>query len=243
VLLVHGFPLDHRMWLDQIDALASRYRVIAPDLRGFGGSLGTSGTTTMDRFADDLCIVLDQLGALEPVAVCGLSMGGYVALALWQRHAVRVRALALLDTRAAPDSPEAARNRHKLADRVLAGGVGELTDAMLPKLLAPRTLESSPQVVGRVREMIDNCDPEGVAAALRGMAERPDSTSLLSEINVPTLCLVGESDAISTADEMRQMAAAISGARYVVVPNAGHLTTMENPSATNDALLGFLDAA
>ncbi len=240
VVLVHGFPLDHRMWADQIDALATRHRVIAPDLRGFGDSYGAAGTTTMDRFADDLRLILDQLRVDEPVAFCGLSMGGYVAFEFWRRHAVRVRSLVLCDTRAVPDSEEAARNRRLQADRVLATGTDDLAEQMLPKLLAPASLTGQPQTVRRIREMIAKAQPAGVAAALRGMAERPDSTGTLSQINVPTLCLVGEHDAISTAAEMRDFAAKIPNAEFVMIPECGHMTTMENPGAVNDALLTFL---
>jgi pimeloyl-ACP methyl ester carboxylesterase len=240
VLLVHGFPLDHRMWSDQIDVLSTRHRVIAPDLRGFGESYGAAGVTTMERFADDLRLVLDQLRVDEPVAFCGLSMGGYIALEFWRRHGVRVRSLALCDTRAIADSPDAARNRRLLADRILATGTDTLADEMLPKLVAPSTLANQPQTVARIREMIAKAEAPGVAAALRGMAERRDSTSTLAEINVPTMCLVGEYDAISPPDEMRDIAANISDAQFIVVPEAGHMTTMENPGAVNDALLAFL---
>lgn len=241
VLLVHGFPLDHRMWAEQIDLLATRYRVIAPDLRGFGGSYGAAGTTTMARFADDLRLVLDQIGVDEPVAFCGLSMGGYVAFEFWRRHAVRVRSLVLLDTRAAADPPEAARNRRALADRILASGTEGLAEEMLPRLLAPQSRENQPRTVERICDMIAKAEPPGVAAALRGMAERADSTDLLGEITVPTLCIVGRHDAISPPDEMRGMAAKLPSGKCVVVEGSGHMTPMENPGAVNDALLGFLE--
>jgi 3-oxoadipate enol-lactonase len=240
VLLVHGFPLDHRMWASQIDALATRHRVIAVDLRGFGETYGAAGTTTMDRFADDLRLVLDQLRVDEPVAFCGLSMGGYVAFEFWRRHSVRVRSLVLLDTRAVADTEDAARNRRLQADRILATGTDDLADQMLPKLLAPASLMGQPQTVGRIREMIQKAQPAGVAAALRGMAERPDSTGILSTIHVPTLCVVGEHDAISPAEEMRGMAAQIPNAEFALIPDSGHMSTMENPGAVNDVLLTFL---
>jgi pimeloyl-ACP methyl ester carboxylesterase len=240
VLLVHGFPLDHRMWLDQIEVLSTRHRVIAPDLRGFGQSVGARGTTTMAQFADDLLGFLDQLEVVEPVNVCALSMGGYIAWEFWRRHAVRVRTLILCDTRAAADTEEAARNRRLQADRISATGVGDLADQMLPKLLAPSTIDGQLQIVDRIRAMVAAADPSGVAAALRGMAERSDSTTLLSEINVPSLVIVGEHDAIAKADEMRGLAAAMPNAEFKLIPGAGHMAPMEDPSAVNDALLAFL---
>jgi pimeloyl-ACP methyl ester carboxylesterase len=240
VLLVHGFPLDHRMWSEQIDVLSTRHRVIAPDLRGFGGSYGAAGTSTMARFADDLRLVLDQLQVDEPVAFCGLSMGGYVAFEFWRRHGVRVGSLVLLDTRCAADTPEAARNRRLQADRILATGTDELADEMLPKLLAPASINHQPQTVQRIREMIAKAEAPGVAAALRGMAERADSTGILGEIHVPTLCIVGERDAITPPVEMQEMASKMPSAKCVVIPDVGHMTTMENPGAVTDALLAFL---
>ncbi len=240
VLLVHGFPLDHRMWAEQIDVLSTRHRVIAPDLRGFGDSYGAAGTTTMARFADDLRLILDQLRVDEPVAFCGLSMGGYIAFEFWRRHSVRVGSMVLCDTRSAADTPDATRNRRLQADRILATGTEDLADQMLPKLLAPATLSDQPKTVRRIRQMIEKAEAAGVAAALRGMAERADSTGMLSDIRVPTLCLVGEHDAISPPDEMREMAAQMPSAQLVVIPDVGHMTTMENPGAVNDALLEFL---
>jgi 3-oxoadipate enol-lactonase len=240
VLLVHGFPLDHRMWTEQIDALATRHRVIVPDLRGFGESYGAAGTTTMGRFADDLRLVLDQLRVDEPVAFCGLSMGGYIAFEFWRRHSVRVGKLVLMDTRSVADTEEAARNRRLQADRVLATGTDELAEQMLPKLVAPATINNQPQTVQRIREMIAKAEAPGVAAALRGMAERSDSTGILGEIPVSTLCIVGEHDAIASPAEMQGIADKMPNAKCVVIPEAGHMTTMENPRAVNDALLGFL---
>lgn len=240
VLLVHGFPLDHRMWLEQIEVLSTRHRVIAPDLRGFGGSLGVRGTTTMARFADDLLGVLDQLHVAEPICFCALSMGGYVGWEFWRRHAVRVRSMIMCDTRAAADSEEAARNRRLQADRISATGIGDLAEQMMPKLLAPSTIDRQRQLVDRVREMIHAADPAGVAAALRGMAERSDSTALLAEVNVPALLIVGEHDAIAKAEEMQQMAAAMPNAECRVIADAGHMAPMEDPTAVNDAMLEFL---
>ncbi len=242
VVLVHGFPLDHTMWEAQIEALAQRYRVVAPDLRGFGRSGVTDGKVTMEQFADDLAGMLDALGIGEPVVLCGLSMGGYVAWQFRRRHADRLRALVLCDTRAVADSPEAARGRLETADRVAGEGPASLVDAMLPKLLAESSRKRSPHVAESIRRVIRTADARGVAAAARGMAERPDVTSELAGIDCPTLVLVGRLDRLSTPDEMRAMAEAIPGARLTVIPDAGHMSPMENPTDFNAALLDFLEA-
>lgn len=240
VLLVHGFPLDHRMWQEQTDALATRFRVIAPDLRGFGDSRGASGTTTMFRFADDLRIVLDQLGVVEPVAVCGLSMGGYITFEFWRRFAARVGSLIFCDTKAAPDAPEAADGRRTLADRTLANGIGDLADMLIPKLLGDSTRAGRLDIVDRIRETINAADPAAVAAALRGMAERSDSRPDLPTINVPTLVIVGKEDTLTPPSDSREIADGIPGAKLVEIPAAGHMSPMEQPAAVTEALLGFL---
>jgi pimeloyl-ACP methyl ester carboxylesterase len=241
LLLVHGFPLDHTMWNAQIEALSASHRVIAPDLRGFGQS-GTAGdeVTTMPQFADDMAALLDALQIDEPVTFCGLSMGGYIAWDFLRRHRQRLAALILCDTRAAADSEEAARGRRMMAAGVLAEGVQAVPDAMLPKLLAPLTLQETPAVAESLRRTILATSPTSIAAAQRGMAEREDSTSLLGTIDLPTLVIVGEHDAISTVREMRRVADEIPGARFAVVPDAGHLSPLENPAVVSAAIEGFL---
>ncbi|MGD9720615.1 MAG: alpha/beta fold hydrolase [Pirellulales bacterium] len=240
IVLVHGFPLDHSMWDAQLDPLAEQWRVIAPDLRGFGNSSVTSGTVTMEQMADDLAALLDALDVREPVVLVGLSMGGYVAFQFWRKYAARLRALVLCDTRAIADTPEGAEGRHKLAQRVLTEGTVVAADAMLPKLFGPQTPARDPQAIPAVRQSILRNPPEGMAAALRGMAARPNVTAQLPQIALPTLVLVGQDDAISTVDEMRGIAQAIAGSEFVVIPRSGHMTPVENPAAFNEAIEQFL---
>jgi 3-oxoadipate enol-lactonase len=246
LLFVHGFPFDHTMWTAQTDVLSSQCRAIAPDLRGFGRSrqIGpvpfSASCVTMELFADDLAAMLDALGVNEPIVFCGLSMGGYIALQFWRKYADRLRALVLCDTRAAADTPEGAAARHAVADRVLAEGPSPLTGAMLPRLFAEATQRQRPELVESLRRVIVSNPPEGIAAALRGMAVRPDMTASLKEITCPTLVLVGQDDAISPAAEMRGMAEAIPGATFVEIPAAGHMSPLENPAAVNAAILDFL---
>ena len=240
LVLVHGFPLDHTMWNAQVEALSSHYRVIAPDLRGFGQSGVTPGKVTMEQFADDLAALLDCLGVDEPVVFCGLSMGGYVAWQFWRRHRSRVRGLILCDTRAVADTAEQAAGRLTMADRAVREGPAPLVEGMMPKLFARGTVEADPDLVESLRQVMLRSDPEGIAAAGRGMAERPAATATLSRIDCPTLVIVGQFDAISTVEEMRSIAAAIPGAGFVEIAGSGHMSPMERPAEVNAAIAGFL---
>jgi pimeloyl-ACP methyl ester carboxylesterase len=177
----------------------------------------------------------------QRVVLCGLSMGGYIAFAFCRKHATRLWGLILCDTRAESDTPEAAAARLQTADRVFREGPGFVADSMLPKLLGPQTLAERPEIVAAVRKVILASDPRGIAAALRGMTQRPDSTPLLSAITCPTLVLVGQLDKLSPPDQMQAIAGQIPNSRFVVIPNAGHLTPVEQPAATTAAIEAFLD--
>lgn len=242
VVLVHGFPLDHTMWDAQVSALEARCRVIVPDLRGFGQSGVTEGTVGMEQFADDVAGLLDALQVAEPIVLVGLSMGGYVALQFQRKHGSRLRGMVFCDTRSKGDSPQMAAGRGEMADRVLREGPAPLVDAMTPKLFPKSTTRDRPELVERLRRVMLQADPRGIAAAARGMAARPDMTAELSRIRCPTLVLVGELDVISPVEEMRAMAEAIPGSRFVEIPGCGHMTPIERPAEFNAALLKFLDA-
>jgi len=239
ILMVHGYPFNRSLWDEQVEALSSRHRVIAPDLRGFGESDATPGTATMNLMARDLALLLNHLGIVR-AAVCGLSMGGYVALALYKQLPSRVRALVLADTRAQADTEEGKQSRFQQAEKALSEGMAGIADAMLPKLLTPETVSKHPEVVKRVRDMMLKTKPEGAAAALRGMAERDDQTELLAKITVPALILVGAEDAITPVADSEKMHAAIAGSHLVVLENAGHVSNTERTEQFNDALLSFL---
>lgn len=240
ILFVHGFPLNYTMWQAQIDEFSKTHRVIAPDLRGFGGTDGVLYSVSMEQFADDLADLLDALAVEEPVTFCGLSMGGYIAWQFAQRHPARLAKLIVCDSRAAADSPEAAANRLKMADIVLKEGPEPVAWAMMPKLFAQCTSEHCPTAIAAVRQMVMTSNPVAIAAAHRGMAVRPDVTAWLPTLRLPTLILCGEHDAISPAAEMKTIAEAIPNARFALIPNAGHMAPMEQPEAVNDALRRFV---
>jgi pimeloyl-ACP methyl ester carboxylesterase len=242
LLFVHGFPLEHHMWEPQVREFSTTHRVIAVDLRGFGQSSAPEPTavSTMQDFAADCAGVLDALNVDGPVTFCGLSMGGYIAWQFVDKFPERVARLVLCDTRAGADTPEAAAMRLKMAEHVLEAGPELVAAAMLPKLFAIETAKQRPELVEQVRQMILRASPTGIAAAQRGMAQRPDVRERLGAIRVPTLVIVGEHDAISPPDEMRQIAEGIPSAEFIVIPNAGHMSTMENSTDVNAAMRGFV---
>jgi pimeloyl-ACP methyl ester carboxylesterase len=247
ILFVHGFPLDHSMWQSQIDHFSKRYQVIAPDLRGFGNSKPVSSqlprTISMKRYADDLNVMLNKLQIREPIVFCGLSMGGYIAWEFVRHYSERVSALILCDTRARADSAEIARGRRFMADGVVDAGTTVATRGMLDRMISSQTRESSPHIATGIQASIDATVPQAIAAAQRGMADRADSTDLLPLITVPTLFVCGEDDQITPVAEMELMAASVPGSRIEVIPGAGHMSPMEQPDLTNQAIDAFLQTA
>jgi pimeloyl-ACP methyl ester carboxylesterase len=243
--LIHGFPLDHRLWDAQLAGLSRTMRVIAPDLRGQGQSQGLAATSevpagplTMDQHADDLAALLDHLGIRRAI-VAGLSMGGYIAFAFWRSHPVRVQALALLDTRPEPDSPAGQANRDAAAARVKEVGPEVFAREMLPRLLALASLADE-RISGRALRIMEAQSVAGIVGALGSLRDRGDSRPTLPTITVPTLVLVGEEDVLTPPSDARAMAAAIPDARLVIVPRAGHLSPLENPRVVNAALREFV---
>jgi pimeloyl-ACP methyl ester carboxylesterase len=242
VVLLHAFPLSSAMWSAQRDELAPRYRVITPDQRGFGGTpLGGDPASlakpSLATVADDLVRFLDRL-SLDQVVVAGLSMGGYVAMALLRRHPERVRALILANSKASADPEAAAANRERIAAAVLAAGSSELLlDEVYPKLLGP---SARPEVAAAVRDQVRQAPPAAVAWAQRAMAARPDSLDVLRSVTVPALVVAGEDDQLMPLAEAESMADALPKGRLVRIPGAGHLSALEDPAAFNAAVSEFL---
>ena len=239
VVLIHGYPFNRSLWNEQVAALSNSYRIITPDLRGFGESDSSPGPATMNRMAQDVAQLLDHLEITRAV-ICGLSMGGYVALAFYKQFPSRVRALILADTRAQSDTEEGKQTRAQQAEKALSEGMAGIADAMLPKLLTPETVSKRPEIVKRVRDMMLKTKPEGAASALLGMAEREDLTELLPRITSPTLIMVGADDAITPVADSEKMHKAIANSRLVVLENAAHVSNLERTKEFNEALINFL---
>ncbi len=237
-VFIHGFPLDHSVWLDQLSGLAHVRRCVAVDLRGFGRSDPVvESSLSMEVFADDVAALIEALGS-DQADVVGISMGGYVALALWELRPNLVRTLSLLDTRASADSEEAAEARRELVDRLLDEGRGGVAASLVSSMLGPRP---AALVRARVRSMIEGTRYETMVAALDGMRSRPDRSGTLPSIGVPTLVAGGEHDGLTPPAVIRAMAEQIPGARTVVVRDAGHLPPIERPSSTNEALMELFE--
>lgn len=243
LLLLHAFPLSKEMWEPQLAALAGSYRCLAPDFPGFGDSEPPAGPigedSGMSGLAADAVALLDHLGVGRAV-VCGLSMGGYAALALCEACPERVRALVLADTRSGADAPEAREKRLATAREVEEKGSGVLVESMIPRLLGAGTLEGRPELRQWVERWIAAASPAGVAAAQRGMAARPDRGTVLAGLRAPVLILVGEEDVLTPPEESRRMQREAPGSELAVLPGAGHLSNLEQPEAFNRALGGFL---
>ncbi|MDQ5856799.1 MAG: alpha/beta hydrolase [Acidobacteriota bacterium] len=235
IVLVHGFPLDGAMWSGVARALSSRFHVFKPDLPGRGNSEAPA-PTSVEAHVDFLESILGQIEG--PVGLAGFSFGGYVALALMKRRPEKVRALALVDTRASADDDAGRAKRDETIAAVRANGVAPLVESMPAKLLSPESMGRA-DLVERVRRIISRQKPETVAADLTAMRDRPDSNDFLREISVPTLVVVGERDLLTPPADSEAMAAAIPEARLVVIPGAGHLTPMERPKAVAEPLGDF----
>lgn len=242
VLCIHGYPLNSAMWEPQMEDLAGTVRVIAPDLRGHGRSEPMPGPYSMDLLADDCLGLLDYLGIENPVVVCGLSMGGYVAFEFFRRYPERVAGLILVSTKAKPDTPEGKAARDAAIAKAKKEGVAAVAADMLPKLLASQTYDEDSELVEFVQEMMEDTSLEGMVGALQAMKDRPDSTPTLATIDVPTLIIHGADDQLIPLSEARAMQAAIEGSELVVIPEAGHLPNLEQIDLFSDAVLDFLDA-
>ncbi|MFO1007420.1 MAG: alpha/beta fold hydrolase [Planctomycetaceae bacterium] len=240
LLFIHGFPLDHTMWRHQIDDLQADYRVLAVDLPGFGQSQAPRSDMSIAGFADCIAEFLDRIGMTKPITLCGLSMGGSIALQFALRHPQRLARLILCDCRAMVDAPEAQKMRLDLAERVLTEGPEFVAAAMPARLFAAKTIEQHPDIVQSIQAVIRSTASTSVAGGSRALAHREDVVSRLGEIRVPTLIIVGSEDVISTSGEMKAMAERIPLSRHVEIPGAGHMAPLEAPAQVNTEIRSWL---
>ncbi|WP_369393212.1 alpha/beta fold hydrolase [Streptomyces sp. CG1] len=244
VVLLHALPFSSAMWQAQATALRARgHTVVTPDQRGFGSTPLGAEPPSLDTVADDLAALLDAHG-LPEVALAGCSMGGYVAMAFLRRHAHRVRALALLATRASADGPETAGERHRFADLMLDDTQrDQVVSRTTPLLLGATTRARNPHLIGQVMAMARAAPPEAVAWAQRAIAARPDSLGLLHATKVPALVVTGAEDELVAAEEAASMAYALPRGRLITLPATGHLQPLEAPKTVTDLLTTLLDDA
>lgn len=244
VVFIHAFPLCREMWGVQIPLLREHFRVLAPDLRGFGSSPLADGaeapaTVTVADHATDLLAMMRRHRAY-PAVLVGLSLGGYVLFEMLRQEPDAALAVVLADTQAAPDNDVQKASREEFARKVEAEGMAGVVEPLLDRLLGANTRQKRPTLVGRVRDMMLSAPAAGVAATSRGMALRPDSMSDLEKIKVPTLLLVGDQDSISPPSATEAMAQRIPDATALKIAGAGHLANLENPLAFNESIRLFL---
>ena len=241
IVLIHGFPFSHESWNEQIDLLDKEYRVIAYDLRGHGASGVGDGQYTLEFFVDDLFGLLDHL-KIGRAVLCGLSIGGYIALRAVERNPERVEGLILCDTQSGPDSNETKLRRAATIRAVKTDGVKAYAEGLVKALFAPLNLTTKPEVVERIKGTVRSTSSVGICGTLLALAGRTDTTASLPGIKVPTCILVGEHDAITPPRLSEEMRSKIPGSEFHVIPAAAHLSNLENPDAFNKCLLNFLRA-
>ena len=236
LVLIHAFPLDRGMWQAQVDAFAARYRVLTPDVFGFGASPLPEGGWSMDSMAETLAEALEEREIRQGVILGGLSMGGYIALAFAKRFPERLRGLILADTRADADTPEMKTARNETSEFVTGSSAAALIEKQLPKMLSPKTHADKPDVLNRVRELAAKQSVGGVIAALAALRDRPDSTAALKTFDFPTLVIVGADDAITPPALAEEMVKELKRGMLSKIPDAGHLSNLEQPVAFNAAV-------
>jgi 3-oxoadipate enol-lactonase len=239
VVFIHAFPLDKTMWDDQMAVLRNHCRTITFDLRGFGDSDVPDGPYTMDQMAADVRGLMSRLD-IERAVIVGLSMGGYISLAFYRNYPGAVRAMVLANTRASADTEKARERRMASAEKAEREGAAAIADEMVPVMFAPSTLETRPDIVQRLRAIIEANAPGGIAAAQRAMATRMDSTYILAGIDFPVLIIGGSEDKLTPVSEAQSMREGIPHSRLVVIEGAGHLSNMERPDEFNGALIDFI---
>jgi pimeloyl-ACP methyl ester carboxylesterase len=235
LVLVHGHPFDRSMWHPQVAHFSRQgWRVIVPDLRGYGESTVVPGLTTLETFARDIAHLLEHLGVRHHV-IGGLSMGGQIVMEYYRLFPDRLRALLLADTFAAGETEHGKKVRNDTADRVLREGMAGYAVELLPRMVAPRTLETMPDVAAHVRGMMRRTSSVGAAAALRGRAERRDYVDMLAHITVPTLVAVGSADEFTPVSDARLIQERIPDATLEIIDGAGHMPNLERPEEFNAA--------
>lgn len=241
VVLTHAFPLGAAMWESQAQALPPGWRLLAPDLRGFGGSTIASpdDNPTIDDYATDVLDVLRELGVASAV-VGGLSMGGYVTFAVLRRQPALASGVILADTRANPDTPEGRANRRGMLALVDREGSSGVVREMMPLLVGKTTRDDRPTVEPLVRRLIKQQSSAAIRGAILRMMARPAAFDVLQGVHVPTLIIVGDEDVLTPVEESRKMQAAVSQAELAVMPRTGHLANLEQPLLFNGLVRQFL---
>lgn len=239
VIFLHGFPFDKTMWYDQLDFLKFSYRLISCDIRGFGKSTDEESTLSIDLFTDDLIKFMDKLG-IDKAIICGLSMGGYIALNAIKRFPNRFDALILCDTQCIADTTEVKEKRYKTIDEIEGGGVTNFNEGFIESVFHKDSITNNKELVGQVRSVVFANSEHIIKQGLVALAERSETCSILNEISVPTLIICGREDEVTPLAQSESMNEAINDSELRVIDHAGHLSNLEQPHEFNQHLSDFL---
>jgi 3-oxoadipate enol-lactonase len=239
IIFLHGFPFSKSMWQTQLDFLKSSNRVIACDIRGFGNSKDEESVMSMDLFGDDLIQFMDRLN-IDKAVVCGLSMGGYIALNVCKRYAERLEALILCDTQCIADSPEGKAKRYKLIDEIALNGTENFTEGFIKNVFHKDSLTGKKEVVEELRKVIVSNSKHVITTGLKALAERSETCSVLNKITVPTLIICGREDKVTTLAQSEFMNQNIEGSILRIIDDAGHVSNLEQADEFNKHLQDFL---
>lgn len=239
ILFLHGFPFEKSMWKEQLEFLKNRYRVIACDLRGFGKSKDEESPLSIDLFADDLILFMDKL-KIEKVIICGLSMGGYIALNAIKRYPNRFEALILCDTQCIADSHKVKMKRFKTIDQINEFGVKKFNENFIKSVFYEDTKTNKPELVEELRNVVFSNSKNSITKGLIAIAERSETCSVLNKITIPTLIICGREDVVTPLEESKFMNREIKGSILHVINNAGHVSNLEEPVKFNKLIRDFL---
>jgi pimeloyl-ACP methyl ester carboxylesterase len=239
VVFIHGFPFSYEMWGPQIYVMPNNIHVIAYDVRGHGSSDVGDSPLSIDIFVDDLIALLDHL-FIKKAILCGLSMGGYIALRAVERYADRVRGLILCDTKSTPDTDAAKLKRAETIKAVKANGVQAFAEEFVKSVFWEKTFETNPGVIAFIKQIICTNSPRGIRGTLHALASRSDTTPILSSLHIPTCIIVGEHDKVTPLSDAQSMHRIIAGSELHILPNAAHMSNLENTQAFNTRIAAFL---
>lgn len=239
IIFIHGFPYDHTMWDNQVEALKDKYYCVTYDIRGLGKSYVGDGQYTMEAFVWDLFSVMDALHISKPI-LCGLSMGGYISLRAIEKEQERFGGFILCDSRSESDSNEGKLVRSNNIDKINVQGLEAFVSDFVPNCFHPKTPEKFAEMYNRIFDITKNQNPMGVKGCLMAMLSRGDTTKSLKKIKIPTLVLVGKKDALTPPKVMKKIAKKIKKADFYVVPKSGHMTPLENSTFVNDKIECFI---
>ncbi len=239
IIFLHGFPFNKTMWEGQLEFLQSTYRLISCDIRGFGKSTNDESRLSIDLFTDDLIELMDQL-EIEKVILCGLSMGGFIALNAVKRFPERFEALILCDTQCIADTAEVKIKRYKTIEKIEVGGVTTFNEEFIQSVFHEDSLANKKEVVEQLTDVVFSNSKHIIQQGLVALAERSETCSSLHEIAIPTLILCGRKDEVTPLVQSELMHSSIDGSVLCIIENAGHVSNLEQPDEFNKHLLDFL---